>query len=57
MKYFWTKNTIDYFTELYSDNKKDYYKKIEQFVKYECTLEHNETHQDLMVDLIKQTSN
>ena len=51
----WNSDTIEYFKELYAINEKDYYRKIEEFVKYECDLEDGETHQDLMVDLINKT--
>ena len=45
----WNSDTIEYFKELYAINENDYYRKIEEFVKYECDLEDGETHQDLMV--------
>ena len=51
----WNSDTIEYFKELYAINEKDYYRKIEEFVKYECDLEDGETHQDLTVDLINKT--
>jgi|TARA_R110000824_G_scaffold391328_1_gene589036 hypothetical protein len=52
----WNSDTIEYFKELYAIiPTDDYYRKIEEFVKYECDLEDGETHQDLMVDLINKT--
>ena len=53
--YYWNSDTIEYFKELYTINYLDYYRKIEEFVKYECDLEDGETHQDLMVDLVNKT--
>ena len=50
----WNSDTIEYLKELYAQTD-DYYRKIEEFVKYECDLEDGETHQDLMVDLINKT--
>ena len=54
-KFFWTEDTLEHFKDLYKENIKYYYKAIEQFVKYDCTLEDGETYEDLMVDLVKQT--
>ena len=54
-RFHWNSDTIEYFKELYAINENDYYRKIEEFVKYECDLEDGETHQDLMVDLINKT--
>lgn len=55
-KFYWNSHTIEYFKELYATiPTDDYYRKIEEFVKYECDLEDGETHQDLMVDLINKT--
>ena len=55
-KYFhWNSHTIEYFKELYATDENDYYRKLEEFVKYECDLEDGETHQDLMVDLMNKT--
>ena len=55
-KFHWNSDTIEYFKELYAIiPTDDYYRKIEEFVKYECDLEDGETHQDLMVDLINKT--
>ena len=52
----WNSDTIEYFKELYfTIPTDDYYRKIEEFVKYECDLEDGETHQDLIVDLINKT--
>ena len=51
MQFTWNSDTIEYFKELYALNENEYYRKIEEFVKYECDLEDGETHQDLMVDL------
>ena len=48
----WNSDTIEYFKELYALNENEYYRKIEEFVKYECDLEDGETTQDLFNDLI-----
>ncbi len=55
-KFYWNSHTIEYFKELYALNENEYYRKIEEFVKYECHLEEGEMHQDLMVDLINKTN-
>tara|TARA_R110002020_G_scaffold456080_1_gene672370 strand:- start:112 stop:366 length:255 start_codon:yes stop_codon:yes gene_type:complete len=42
----WNSDTIEYLKELYAQTD-DYYRKIEEFVKYECDLEDGETNQEL----------
>ena len=56
MKYFWTKETLDYFTGLYTVSENEYYEIIENFVKQNCTLGEGETYKDLIADLVKQTT-
>ena len=48
MKFYWTKETIEYFK-----NKSE--KEVSDFVKQNCTLEDGETYEMLAKDLIKQT--
>ena len=43
MQFTWNSDTIEYFKELYALNENEYYRKIEEFVKYECDLEDGET--------------
>ena len=45
--FYWNKETLEY----YSTNLNE----IENFVKYECDLEDNETYEDLIKDLTKQS--
>lgn len=56
MKYYWTEETLEYFTGLYTLSENDYYEEVEKFVKNNCTLEDGETYKDLMVDLVNQTT-
>tara|TARA_B100002019_G_scaffold198863_1_gene172291 strand:- start:325 stop:498 length:174 start_codon:yes stop_codon:yes gene_type:complete len=57
MEFTWNENTIEYFKELYKTNENEYFRKVIEFCKYECTLEDGETIEDLQVDLISKTSN
>lgn len=52
-RYHWNEDTIDYFVSLYeTDGMEHMINRILEFVKYECELEDDETHQDLNIDLI-----
>jgi len=52
-RYHWNEDTIGYFVDLYeTDGMEHMINRILEFVKYECTLEDGETHQDLNIDLI-----
>ena len=55
-RFYWNEDTLEYFKEVYTKNKNDYYREVKEFVKYNCHLEDGETYQDLMVDLINQTN-
>tara|TARA_R100001463_G_scaffold82257_2_gene136853 strand:+ start:235 stop:426 length:192 start_codon:yes stop_codon:yes gene_type:complete len=56
MDFYWNEDTIEYFKELYRTNENEYYRKLEEFCKYDCTLEEGETIEDLQVDLISKTT-
>lgn len=52
-RYHWDEDTIGYFVSLYeTDGMEHMINRILEFVKYECELEDDETHQDLNIDLI-----
>lgn len=53
-RFYWNEDTLQYFKELKNQNKNEFYRKVNEFVKYECDLEENETYEDLQVDLINQ---
>jgi len=48
-KFHWNKETLEYYSTHLNE--------IENFVKYECDLEDNETYEDLVKDLTKQSQN
>ena len=52
--FFWSKETLEFFKELKNKNEKEFYKKVNKFVRYECDLEENENVLDLQIDLINQ---
>ena len=54
MKYYWNEDTIEYFKDLKSKDEDAFYRKINDFIKYDCHLEDGETIEDLQVDLINQ---
>ena len=56
MDFYWNEDTIEYFKELYRTNENEYYRKLEEFCKYDCILEDGETIEDLQVDLISKTT-
>jgi hypothetical protein len=47
--FYWNKETLEYYSTHLNE--------IENFVKYECDLEDNETYEDLIKDLTKQSKN
>ena len=47
--FYWNKETLEYYSVHLNE--------IENFVKYECDLEDNETYEDLIKDLTKQSQN
>ena len=53
--YLWNEETINYFqfTSSYISDE-ELYKKIQEFVYNECTIEEGEKHEDLVNDLYKQ---
>lgn len=53
-KFYWNEETLEFFKELKNQNENEFYRKVNEFVKYECDLEENETYEDLQVDLINQ---
>ena len=53
-KFYWNEETLEFFKELKNQNENEFYRKVNEFVKYECDLEENETFEDLQVDLINQ---
>ncbi len=57
-KFYWNEGTLNYF-KFVSDyeNKKQVIEEITDFVEYNCSLEDNETEEDLIKDLTKQVYN
>jgi len=55
-KFYWNLDTLEFFKELKNQNENEFYRKVNEFVKYECDLEENETYEDLQVDLINQVN-
>ena len=53
-KFYWNEDTLEFFKELKNQNENEFYRKVNEFVKYECDLEDGETYEDLQVDLINQ---
>jgi Iap family predicted aminopeptidase len=52
--FYWSKETLEFFKELKNKDENEFYRKVNEFVKYECNLEENEYIEDLQVDLINQ---
>ena len=46
-KFYWNEETLEFFKELKNQNENEFYRKVNEFVKYECDLEENETYEDL----------
>jgi len=53
-KFYWNEDTLKFFKELKSKNENEFYRKVNEFVKYECDLEEGEYIEDLQTDLINQ---
>jgi hypothetical protein len=55
-KFHWNVETLKFFKELKNENENEFYKKINNFVRYECDLEDGENVLDLEIDLINQVN-
>ncbi len=55
-RFSWNKDTLEFFKELKNENEKEFYKKINNFVRYECDLEDGENVLDLEIDFINQVN-
>lgn len=55
-RFSWNKDTLEFFKELKNENENEFYKKINNFVRYECDLENGENVLDLEIDLINQVN-
>ncbi len=55
-RFSWNKDTLEFFKELKNENENEFYKKINNFVRYECDLEDGENVLDLEIDLINQVN-
>lgn len=55
-RFSWNKDTLEFFKELKNKNAKEFYKKVNNFVRYECDLEDGENVLDLEIDLINQVN-
>ena len=55
--FYWNPETLQFFKELKNENINEFYRKINEFVKYECDLEEGETEQMLIDDLTQQINN
>ena len=53
-RFFWNEDTLEFFKELKNQNENEFYRKVNEFVKYECDLEEGEYIEDLQIDLINQ---
>tara|TARA_R100000329_G_C7465394_1_gene163905 strand:+ start:218 stop:412 length:195 start_codon:yes stop_codon:yes gene_type:complete len=53
-KFHWNEDTLEFFKELKNKNENEFYRKVNEFVKYECDLEEGEYIEDLQTDLINQ---
>ena len=57
-EFYWNKDTLDYFKfQSNYQSKEENIKEITNFVEHSCSLEENETEEDLIKDLIKQVYN
>ncbi len=57
-KFYWNEDTLNYFKFVSNyENKKQVIEEITDFVEYNCSLEDNETEEDLIKDLTKQVYN
>jgi len=48
-KFHWNEDTLKFFK-----NENEFYRKVNEFVKYECDLEEGEYIEDLQTDIINQ---
>jgi len=55
-KFYWNEDTLEFFKELKNQNENEFYRKVNEFVKYECDLEEGECIEDLQIDLINQVN-
>jgi len=55
-KFYWNEDTLEFFKELKNQNENEFYRKVNEFVKYECDLEEGEYIEDLQADLINQVN-
>lgn len=55
-RFSWNKDTLEFFKELKNENENEFYKKVNNFVRYECDLEDGENVLDLEIDLINQVN-
>lgn len=55
-RFFWNTETLDFFKELKNKNENEFYRKVNEFVRYECDLEEGENILDLEIDLINQVN-
>lgn len=55
-RFHWNVETLEFFKELKNKSEKEFYKKINNFVRYECDLEDGENILDLEIDLINQVN-
>ncbi len=53
-KFHWNEDTLKFFRKLKNNNENEFYRKVNEFVKYECELEEGEYIEDLLTDLIIQ---
>ena len=57
-RFYWNEDTLEHFKfNSNYQNKEEVIKEITLFVENECSLENNETEEDLIKDLIKQVYN
>jgi hypothetical protein len=57
-EYYWNEDTLNYFKDLASDFEYDYLKdQVTNFVEDQCSLEDNETEEELVNDLINKIYN
>ena len=57
-RFYWNEETLEHFKfNSNYQNKEEVIKEITLFVENECSLENNETEEDLIKDLIKQVYN
>jgi len=57
-KFYWNEETLNYFKFVSNyESKKQVIEEITDFVEYNCSLEDNETEEDLIKDLTKQVYN